>query len=269
MALIVISIAFFVVYRSLKREKVNLSQLSEQKVKIEQQAGELKRLNKVKDKIFSILAHDLKGPLNSLSGLVKLIQEDELTKEEFTSYIPLIAENLGNNNILLENILAWSRTQMNGLEVNHAKLNLQDLVQKNIEFLYHSGYYKGQIMINEVEENMIAIGDKNMIDIVVRNLLTNALKFTKQNDQIIVDAFEKNGKITIKVRDEGVGIMRKHLAKLFGTEFFTTPGTHQEKGTGIGLILTKELIQINRGSIWVESEYGAGSTFYFDIPKAD
>ncbi|SNS45433.1 Signal transduction histidine kinase [Belliella buryatensis] len=267
--ILMISIAYFVVYRSLKKEKNSLKLLSDQKAKIEQQAEELARLNQVKDKIFSILAHDLKGPLNSLSGLVKLIQEDDLTKEEFTSYIPIIAQNLGNNNILLENLLAWSRSQMQGLEVHSTLLRLNDLIQKNIEFLYHSGYYKGQIMINEVDESMIAIGDKNMIEIVVRNLLTNALKFTKQNDQIIVSAFVKHGKITIKVSDEGVGIMRKNLARLFGTEFFTTPGTHQEKGTGIGLILTKELIQINKGKIWVESEYGAGSTFYFTIPKAD
>lgn len=267
--ILMISIVYFVVYRSLKKEKTSLRLLSEQKAKIEQQADELARLNQVKDKIFSILAHDLKGPLNSLSGLVKLIQEDDLTKEEFSSYIPIIAQNLGNNNILLENILAWSRSQMQGLEVHNSKLRLNDLIQKNIEFLYHSGYYKGQIMINEVDENLTAMADRNMIDIVVRNLLTNALKFTKQNDQIIVSAFEKEGKITIKVTDEGVGIMRKNLARLFGTEFFTTPGTHQEKGTGIGLILTKELVQINKGDIWVESEFGAGSTFYFSVPKAD
>ncbi|AFL85478.1 signal transduction histidine kinase [Belliella baltica DSM 15883] len=267
-SLLVISIAYLLVYRALKREKVNLKLLSQQKEEIELHQQELQRLNHVKDKIFSILAHDLKGPLNSLSGLIKLIQEDGLTKEEFESYIPIIAENLGSNNILLENILVWSRSQMKGLEVVNTEIDIQALVQKNIEYLYHSGYYKGQVMINDITPKTMASADKNMLDIIIRNLLSNALKFTKKNDQVIISSSIKGTNLVIKISDEGVGILRKNLEKLFGNEFFSTPGTHQERGTGIGLILTKELVQINKGTIWVESEYGAGSTFYFEIPRA-
>lgn len=267
-SLLIISIAYILVFRALKREKINLLQLSESKKEIELNKEELQRLNHVKDKIFSILAHDLKGPLNSLSGLVNLIQADGLTKEEFESYIPIIAENLGNNNILLENILIWSRSQMNGLEVTNVDIDVQGIVQKNIEYLYHSGYYKGQVMINDIPELTFARADKNMLEIIVRNLLSNALKFTKNNDQIVISSYKKANNLVIKISDEGVGILRKNLEKLFGNEFFSTPGTHQERGTGIGLILTKELVQINKGTIWVESEYGAGSTFYFEIPLA-
>lgn len=268
LSLLIISIAYILVFRALKREKVNLLQLSESKKEIELNKEELQRLNHVKDKIFSILAHDLKGPLNSLSGLVNLIQEDGLTKEEFESYIPIIAENLGNNNILLENILIWSRSQMNGLEVTNVDIDVRVIVQKNIEYLYHSGYFKGQVMINDIPERTFARADKNMLEIIIRNLLSNALKFTKKNDQIVISSYKKEDNLVIKISDEGVGILRKNLEKLFGNEFFSTPGTHQERGTGIGLILTKELVQINKGTIWVESEYGAGSTFYFEIPLA-
>lgn len=267
-SLLTISIAYVLVFRALKREKVNLLQLSESKKEIELNKEELQRLNHVKDKIFSILAHDLKGPLNSLSGLVNLIQEDSLTKEEFESYIPIIAENLRSNNILLENILVWSRSQMNGLEVISSDVDVQGIVQKNIEHLYHSGYYKGQVMINDIPELTHCRADKNMLEIIVRNILSNALKFTKNNDQIVISSYKKGNNLVIKISDEGVGILRKNLEKLFGNEFFSTPGTHQERGTGIGLILTKELLQINKGNIWVESEYGAGSTFYFEIPLA-
>ncbi|GAB2610650.1 hypothetical protein GCM10026987_05500 [Belliella aquatica] len=268
LSLLIISIAYILVFRALKREKINLLQLSESKKEIELNKEELQRLNHVKDKIFSILAHDLKGPLNSLSGLVNLIQEDSLTKEEFESYIPIIAENLGNNNILLENILIWSRSQMNGLEVTNVDIDVRVIVQKNIEYLYHSGYFKGQVMINDIPEHTFARADKNMLEIIIRNLLSNALKFTKKNDQIVISSYKKEDNLVIKISDEGVGILRKNLEKLFGNEFFSTPGTHQERGTGIGLILTKELVQINKGTIWVESEYGAGSTFYFEIPLA-
>ncbi|MCH7412187.1 tetratricopeptide repeat-containing sensor histidine kinase [Belliella sp. R4-6] len=266
--LLIITIAYLTVYRALQREKINLTKLSEQNKKIEIQSQDLEKLNKMKDKIFSILAHDLKGPLNSLSGLVKLIQEDNLTKEEFISYIPILAENLGSNNILLENLLVWSRSQMNGLEVNNTRIDIQKLVQKNIEYLYHSGYYKGQIIINDVDSDAWTVADKSMIEIVIRNLVSNSLKFTKQNDQIIISTYYQNDKVIIKVSDEGIGIKRKNLDRLFGSEFFSTLGTHQEKGTGIGLILTKELIKINKGEIWVESEYGSGTTFFVELPKA-
>ena len=267
-SLMIITIAYLTVYRALKREKINLSKLYDQNKKIENQSKDLEKLNRMKDKIFSILAHDLKGPLNSLSSLVKLIQEDNLSQEEFVSYIPLLAENLGNNNILLENLLVWSRSQMNGLEVNFTRLNIQSLVQKNIEYLHYSGYYKGQILLNDVNDNAWALADKNMVEIIIRNLLSNALKFTNKSDQINISSYEENDKLIIKVNDNGVGIMQENLSRLFGSEFFSTMGTHQEKGTGIGLILTKELVQINNGKIWVESEYGVGSAFYFSLPKA-
>lgn len=265
---LVISVAFFIAFWAFKREKYNHKKLSVQKLQIENQASDLDKLNKVKDKIFSILAHDLKSPLNSLTGLIKLIKDDNLTKEEFSEYIPIISQNLGYNKILLENLLIWSRSQLKGLELNEKVFDLRELIQCNIDMLYHSGYYKGQILINEIPEETLAYADKAMIEMVIRNLLTNSLKFTKENHRISVSACSKGDKLLIKVSDQGIGIKKENLDKIFANEFFTTPGTHLETGTGIGLFLAKELVEFNKGSIWVESEFGLGTDFYFEIPKA-
>ncbi|WP_373494566.1 ATP-binding protein [Aquiflexum sp.] len=260
-------IALSIYYRSYFREKKNLSHLQDKQKQIEQQASELDRLNMVKDKIFSILAHDLKAPLDSLWGMVKLIDEENLSQSEFEEYLPIISQNLGNNSMLLENLLIWSRSQMKGMHVQLSRLNLNKLVDENIRFLLSSGYYKGQLMENYVAADIEVEADKNMIDIVFRNLLTNALKFTREGDQIIVDTKESDNVYTVCVSDQGTGISEEGLKKLFGKDFHSTSGTHQEKGTGLGLILTKELVQKNKGEIWAESTLGMGSTFCFTLPK--
>jgi two-component system, sensor histidine kinase and response regulator len=264
---VVLYIAFHIYYKSYKKEEKNLELLQVQKNQIEKQAEELDRLNLVKDKIFSILAHDLRGPLYSLQGLVQLIQEDNLTQDEFESYIPLISQNLGNNSLLLENLLIWSRSQMRGMEARVARIELRELVQKNMDFLHGSNYFKEQLLLNNVPEEIFVLADKNMLDIVIRNLLTNAMKFTRKNDIISIDVQEDLATYTVEVVDQGTGIAEDALPKLFGTEFFTTPGTHLEKGSGLGLLLSKELIQKNNGKIWVQSTYGQGSKFSFTLPK--
>lgn len=260
-------IVFSIYYRYYHKEKRNLLQLRESQKQIEAQAIELDRLNIVKDKIFSILAHDLKAPLDSLWGMVKLIDEENLSQSEFEEYLPIISQNLGNNSMLLENLLIWSRSQMKGMNVQLSRLNLHKLVEENIRFLLSSGYYKGQVVENYVPESIEVEADKNMIDIVFRNLLTNALKFTKEGDQILVDVKESGNVYTVCVSDQGTGISEDGLKKLFGKDFHSTNGTHQEKGTGLGLILTKELVQKNKGEIWAESTLGSGSTFCFTLPK--
>lgn len=260
-------IVFSIYYRYYHKEKRNLIQLKEKQKQIEAQTVELDRLNIIKDKIFSILAHDLKAPLDSLWGMVKLIDEENLSQREFEEYLPIISQNLGNNSMLLENLLIWSRSQMKGMNVQLSRLNLHKLVEENIRFLLSSGYYKGQIIENYIEERIEVEADKNMIDIVFRNLLTNALKFTREGDQIIVDTKESDNVYTVCVSDQGTGISEDGLKKLFGKDFHSTNGTHQEKGTGLGLILTKELVQKNKGEIWVESTLGSGSTFCFTLPK--
>ncbi|MCH7400444.1 ATP-binding protein [Belliella kenyensis] len=266
--ILIVSIGFFIIFRAWKREKINLDHLSLQKNQLEIQAHQLQKSNLEKDKIFSIIAHDLRSPLNSLTGLLKLVQEKNLTKKEFTDYVEMISKNLGNNNTLLENLLLWSRSQMKKLEPKPVKFNLNDLIQRNMDLLPHGGYFKNQKLINRIVDEFDVMADQNMIDIVLRNLLSNAMKFTRPGDQIVVSASSRYSKVKVTIRDRGVGIKPEDIDKLFKTDFYTTAGTNQESGTGIGLMLCKEIIEMHNGKIWVESEYGHWTDFFFEIPKA-
>ena len=261
-------VALSIYYRSYKKEIFNIRRLNEQQLKIEKQAAELNRLNIEKDKIFSILAHDLKAPLDSLWGMVKLINEDNLSQEEFESYLPILSQNLGNNSMLLENILIWSRSQMRGMNSQFSTFNLYQLVEQNISFLSGSGYYKDQILENYIPKSIEIEADKTMLEIVIRNLLTNAMKFTSAHDKITVALEEEESFYKVSVSDQGIGMTEAGLSKLFGNEFYTTSGTHHEKGTGLGLLLSKELVEKNRGEIWAKSQIGSGSTFCFTLPKS-
>jgi len=261
-------VALSIYYRSYKKEIYNIRRLREKQLQIESQATELNRLNIEKDKIFSILAHDLKAPLDSLWGMVKLINEDNLSQEEFESYLPILSQNLGNNSMLLENILIWSRSQMRGMNTQFSRFNLYQLIEQNISFLLGSGYYKGQVLENYIPKSIEIEADKTMLEIVIRNLLTNAMKFTSARDKITVALEEEDRFYTVSVSDQGIGMTEAGLSKLFGNEFYTTSGTHQEKGTGLGLLLSKELVEKNRGEIWAKSQIGSGSTFCFTLPKS-
>lgn len=261
-------LAFTVYYRSFKKEKASSNLLKAKQEEIEAQAAELDKVNHEKDKIFSILAHDLKAPMDSLWSMVKLLNEQNLTKEEFEAYLPLLSQSIGNNSILLENVLVWSRSQMNGIHADISTCNLYQLVESNMIFFQTSQFYKGQNLQNYIPKSMEVRADRNMLDIVLRNLLTNALKFTDNGDTISVAAEDSGKFYTISIADQGTGIPEANLEKLFGNLFFTTRGTHREKGSGLGLLLSKELIQKNKGDIWVESQLGYGSTFSFTLPKS-
>ena len=271
-ALLLMTFAFFVAFsvyfRSFKKEKASSLLLKQKQEEIEAQSAEVNKLNQEKDKIFSVLAHDLKAPMDSLWSMVKLLNEQNLTKEEFEAYLPLLSQSIGNNSILLENVLIWSRSQMNGIKAEISTCNLHKLVANNISFFQSSQYYKGQNLQNFIPKNMEVEADKSMLDIVFRNLLTNALKFTDNGDMISIFAEDSGKFYTISIADQGMGIPEDNLEKLFGNQFFTTKGTHREKGSGLGLLLSRELIRKNKGDIWVESQLGYGYTFSFTLPKA-
>ncbi len=257
----------FTYYHYLKKERERNETLSIQKQQIENQAVELDETNRVKDKIFSIISHDLRGPLHSLMGMVQLVNEDNLSKEDFQEYIPKVASSLGENEQLLENLLIWSRNQMKGMNVNKTKVNFFLLAEKNIRLLNQTNLYKGQLIINKIPESLIVHSDKDMLDIVIRNLLTNALKYTHKGDGVVFDVIEETDEFIFSVKDDGIGMKAEIMENLFSNRFLTSPGTKQEKGTGLGLLLCKELIEMNQGEIWAKSNPGEGSEFLFSIPK--
>ncbi|MBW3468079.1 ATP-binding protein [Arthrospiribacter ruber] len=270
MLVIILGLAYFlyVYYRFLKKEKEKNEILRQQKEQIAQQAKELEESNRVKDKIFSILSHDLRGPLHSLISMMQLLNDDNLSQEEFQKYLPQVSQSLGENEQLLENLLFWSRNQMKGMTMQKSYVNVHRLAEKNIRLLTQTNLYKGQLVINKIPESLSVNLDKDMLDIVYRNLLANALKYTHSGDGIALAVQEEKEKYVFSIKDDGIGIREDVKENLFSNKFMTSPGTHQEKGTGLGLLLSKELIAMHQGEIWAESAQGQGSEFLFSIPKS-
>lgn len=262
------AILIFIFYRSYQKERKSLAMLAAQKREIQKQAEELNYLNSVKDKLFSILAHDLRGPLNSLRGLIQLLEEETLSPEEFKEVIPMVSQNVGNNSILLENLLMWSRSQMHGIQTLRENVQINQVFFENLEFIDQLSKKKNIEIQNLIPDEVVVKADQGMVDIVMRNLLTNSIKFTPEGGEIIVESEDEDNNWKIIISDSGVGIAEENLPKIFGNKFYTTAGTQREKGSGLGLLLSKELIEKNHGKIWVKSIEGEGTSFYFTLPKA-
>ncbi|WP_236614019.1 tetratricopeptide repeat-containing sensor histidine kinase [Nafulsella turpanensis] len=239
---------------------------------IHQQNTELQELNATKDKFFSIISHDLKGPLNSLTAFSGMLikHTDALTKEEIQSLAKDLDKSLKNLLSLLENLLEWSRSQTGIMELKPTNLKLRSLVRSNIDLLQKMADNKNISIITNVPEHLQAFAGENQMNTVLRNLISNALKFTKAGGLVTISAKEWKDVIEVVVEDTGVGISPEALQKLFKIEYkHSSPGTANEKGTGLGLMLCKEFIQQNGGELQVESKEGKGSTFRFTVPKAE
>ncbi|MCB2220649.1 MAG: tetratricopeptide repeat-containing sensor histidine kinase [Bacteroidetes bacterium] len=260
-----------------QNQKLNI-QLSLKNKQVEEQRknmvslnAELKDANNTKDKFFSIVAHDLKNPFNSLLMLSRLLLDDydSFTNEERKQFISQINSSAENTYSLLENLLDWARTQSGKSEIIKEKINLSRLSEEAIKVLQPVARGKKITISSDVPTHLTAFADRNMIATVFLNLVSNAVKFTPQKGTIEVLACEKNNHIEVEINDSGVGISDKNIPKLFKPdEKFYTEGTEKEKGTGLGLILCKEFIEKNEGEIWVESQEGAGSQFCFSLPKS-
>ena len=262
------AILLVTVYRSgQRRRKINTLLLQHQD-DMEKRSEELERLNQVKDKFFSIISHDLRSPINALAGLLDIIDKGALKPEEMHKHTKELKVRFNHTRTLLNNLLDWTLLQMDKLNLQAAKINLFRLVEENIQLL-GSVQEKKIEMINEVPSNAIGFADSNTINLVIRNLMTNAIKFTNDGGRVLIAAKEQGREWVVSVSDNGVGIKPEVLNILFDkTAPYTTRGTANEKGTGLGLILCKEFVEKNGGRIWVESEEDKGSTFYFTLPKA-
>lgn len=236
---------------------------------------ELQELNVAKDKLFSIIAHDLKNPFNAISGFSELILSgiNEYTIEQIESYIKIIHKSSANGYYLLENLLDWTRSQTGILKIRKENFELSRLVRENKEFYNEKALIKGIELSFDCDESFIVNADKNMVSTVLRNLVTNALKFTNQGGivKILANEYKTSGLekryVTITVKDTGIGIRKAVLDKLFSLyESHSTTGTDFEQGTGLGLILCKDFVEKNGGKIWAESVYDKGSSFHFTLP---
>jgi signal transduction histidine kinase len=232
---------------------------------------ELKLLNTTKDKFFSIIAHDLRKPFESLLSYSELLAKEieSLSHEEIIIFSKGLNDNLKNLYDLLENLLHWSMMQRNMLEYKPINLNLCDVVNKIIGISNQSAIDKIISISNNVDTGTFVYADVDMLRSVVQNLIINAIKFTQTRGQIIVSSTEKDDFVEVSVQDTGIGIESEKSSELFNfNTIFTTKGTAGEKGTGLGLPLCKEFVQRNDGKIWVESELGKGSKFTFTLRKS-
>ena len=230
----------------------------------------LQDLNSSKDKLFSIIAHDLKNPFFGMIGLSEILREDfkEIDDSEKMRLINDLNDLSLNTFKMLENLLDWSRQQTGRLVFAPLNFSLIELVNRNLQMAQQQAAIKNINIKSNMPESMDVFADSNMIDTVVRNLISNAIKFTESGGQIEVAVFERNGNAFFSVKDNGVGMDEEKLKKLFLLNSDTkSNGTAGEHGTGLGLLLCKEFIEKNGGIITVESEPGKGSTFTSSIPR--
>jgi len=232
----------------------------------------LKEYNQIKDKFFSIIAHDLRGPFNTLKGLVNLLinYRDGLSKEEIDDFIHQINQTVINLSNLTNNLLTWALAQTEGVKIKMRTLNLRDAVEDNIRLLQSSADNKSVRLLNFVPAGLQVSADENILYFVLRNLISNAIKFSYQNGEVKVSGTKTNGKVFVQVIDNGVGMEQELVDKIFKIgEKVSSQGTNQEKGTGLGLILSNEFLKKCNSEISVSSKVGSGSIFTFHLPLAE
>ncbi len=237
--------------------------------KLRQTNAEIKELNALKDKFFSIISHDLKSPLFGIKGFTNMMIHtfDDLSLDELKDMITLLNLAVDNTYKLLENLLQWSQLQRGRMKFNPTNFNLTDLVLYVFHIHRPAANTKNITLGCIVDPELEVRADMMMIDTALRNLISNAIKFTESDGEVKVSA-KVNDMVEISIKDTGVGICHMELEKLFHVDRkLKTEGTAGEMGTGLGLILCKELIEKNEGCIWVESEKGNGSTFKFTLQK--
>lgn len=231
---------------------------------------ELTNLNATKDKFFSIIAHDLKSPFNSILGLSEFMvsQIQEGNYEKIEEYADTIRNSSQRAMDLLQNLLEWSRVQTGRMVFSPENLKIDLLVHEALNLLNETATQKGIVISRNIPANLEARVDQSMFSTIIRNLVSNAIKFSYTGGEIEVELREVNNQVEVSVSDNGIGIQADQIENLFHIDKNQSkPGTQNEKGTGLGLILCKEFVEKHGGKLWVESEYGKGSKFRFTIPK--
>lgn len=235
--------------------------------KIQQQNLELEEVNNVKDKLFSVVSHDIKAPLSSLHLTLTLAKAGALSPEEFKHLTAELDSRLGQTTEFIDNLLQWAKLQMKGETFEPERLNLSILASESVKLLEPECGQKGIKLVNQIKGDFEAYADINMVRSIFRNLLSNAIKFTNTEGSVTLNAYGLDNRIFISVADTGIGIPVANRDRLFTLASITTEGTSHEKGTGLGLLLCKEFVEKNGGRIWFETGEGSGTTFYFTLPK--
>lgn len=247
----------------------NISAEKKTQRQLQYQADELIKTNSLKDKLFTIISHDLKGPILGVRELIRLTNEGVIGKDEFFKILPEVNKNMDSVSILLENLLAWTSSQLKGEVVEKQEFNLEELLQEQFKLFDKTVNEKG-IFLKKVkysQGDIVVFADKNMIDLAIRNLISNAIKFSGLGDTISVILKEKPESVYIRIKDTGSGIPPENLDKLRRKESISTLGKNKESGTGLGLLLVQDYIEKNGGHLYIQSTLNEGSEFSFYLPK--
>jgi signal transduction histidine kinase/Tfp pilus assembly protein PilF len=271
LCMITISVVYYLQKR--KQQKINLMledknrEVLLQKTDLDDQAQKLNDLNTLKDRLISILAHDLRAPLSTLRGLFSLLQDSTISHAEMLEMIPNVFKKLEYTSDFLDTLLFWINSQMENFESSAKSFQIKDIAVYETESYHEQAALKGINLVNKVPDDIAAAADQNSIRIVIRNLITNAIKFSKENDTIEINAWQQdNENIVITVKDTGTGMTEEQLNKLFKSKVNSSTGTNNESGTGMGLLFCKDLVEKCNGKIWVTSKLGKGTEFSFTVP---
>jgi signal transduction histidine kinase/Tfp pilus assembly protein PilF len=259
--LVLLVVIVATMYRSKQREKATTAL-------IVNQAANLTELNSYKDKIFSVLAHDLRGPISALATCVGMLDDKVITPAEFSELKPMLDQQLSSVTLLLDNLLKWSVNHIKaGKSVRKEIIDVQNLTTQNLRLMHQIVTEKGITIRNEVAPGVMATGDQGNIDIIIRNLLSNAFKFTHAGGTVTISADVSGGLAKISVTDDGVGMTEEQMKKLFtAAPDNSSVGTGGERGIGLGLLMCYEFAKANNGDIKVSSSPGKGSTFTLVLP---
>ena len=261
-------ILLFTVYRSGSRRKRINKLLLEHQQEIKRRSADLEPLNEVKDKFFSIISHDLRSPMNALGATLDLLEQQHISPDEFRALSKTLRSQFNHTRTLINNLLDWTLLQMDKLKIQPERIVISQKVTESFKAL-NELFPKNITMENNVDPGIEGFADSNILNLVLRNLILNAIKFTQSGGRIEVSAIRGEREITIAVADTGIGIRPEVQKTIFEkTSGYSTRGTANEKGTGLGLILSKEFVEKNGGRIWLESVPEKGSTFYFTLPRA-
>ncbi|KPM33199.1 Multi-sensor signal transduction histidine kinase [Croceitalea dokdonensis DOKDO 023] len=257
-------------YLNHKKQKQLNKELNLKTENLRDREAQLHEINNTKDKLFSIIGHDLRGPIGALQGILRLNASGDLPDKDFLNFVPKLKADVDHILFTLNNLLSWGYAQMNGTSTKPKVTCLNKVVAQNLKLLSEVANKKQIKILNQLPDNPLGYVDENHFDIIVRNLVSNAIKFTEENGLVSIECEEQHKFWQIIVRDTGIGMDESTQQKIFETQStFTTYGTNNEKGTGLGLSLCKEMVEKNNGEIWVESVPKKGSTFNFTIPKVE
>lgn len=235
---------------------------------IREYSSALEKANAAKDKLFSVISHDLRGPVGSVHTLLELLIQNIFNEDEKEEFLKDAERSVKSILELLETLLHWARSQQNRIEYSPERIDMTELIQENISLLRNAAKNKSIRLTAEICEPVYAYADRDTMTTVLRNLISNAVKFTPESGEISISATSGENQVEITVKDSGIGISRENVKKLFTIDrSVVRHGTNREKGTGLGLVMCKEFVDKNRGNIRVETRVGKGSSFIVTLPN--